>query len=351
MEKKLRFAALIRVSTEQQKDQGESLRTQETQITTSVEMLGGVITKTYAGHEHATEGYEKKRFDQLLTDAAKSRKQFDAVIVADPSRWSRDNANSSNGLNILRDNGIRFFYMTTEVDLFNAQQKGIFGVQTAINSMMAAIQKEKSVINKIARAKRGIPTGGSLPYGRTFDKTTETWGINNEKKAIIKDSAKRYLAGESLTNLAAEYGMDHTNLHMTLTRKCGPDWGIHFNVPDLNIDEYIPINVPALLPNKAIDAILKQAAANKTYHHGSIKYKYLLSRMIFCDKCGRAMHGQNSEQRWTYYRHAPDKGACKCPKRSIPADVVEENIIRNLFETFANHTAVKGAIEAATPNK
>ena len=43
----LRFAAFIRVSTERQEKEGESLRTQKTDIQKSVEELGGSIIAWY----------------------------------------------------------------------------------------------------------------------------------------------------------------------------------------------------------------------------------------------------------------------------------------------------------------
>src|SRR6185295_12588318 len=115
----IRFAALIRVSTEKQAEQGESLRTQESQINGAVKSLGGVITRRYAGQEHATAGWEREQLEKLLADAQKKSKPFDAVIVADQSRWSRENVASEIGLQVLCDNNIRFFVLTQEHDLNN----------------------------------------------------------------------------------------------------------------------------------------------------------------------------------------------------------------------------------------
>src|SRR4051794_22600888 len=53
----LRFAAFIRVSTEQQEKQGESLRTQRTQNEKDVGLLGGNSIAWYGGQEHGTPGY------------------------------------------------------------------------------------------------------------------------------------------------------------------------------------------------------------------------------------------------------------------------------------------------------
>src|SRR5262245_2531012 len=115
--KPLRFAALVRVSTEKQEKQGESLRTQTSDNQRTVEHLGDSIVEWYGGQEHATPGYEKKEVDRLLLDARKKR--FDAVIVTDADRWSRDNNKSKEGLEVLRANGIRFFVGVTEYNLFD----------------------------------------------------------------------------------------------------------------------------------------------------------------------------------------------------------------------------------------
>jgi DNA invertase Pin-like site-specific DNA recombinase len=73
----LRFAALIRVSTEQQERTGESLRTQAKQNDQDVAFLSGKIVARYGGQEHATPGWEKGEVDRLIADAAKGK--FDAV--------------------------------------------------------------------------------------------------------------------------------------------------------------------------------------------------------------------------------------------------------------------------------
>ena len=47
--KKLKFAALIRVSTEKQEKEGESLRTQKTEIENAMKQLGGIVAEWYGG--------------------------------------------------------------------------------------------------------------------------------------------------------------------------------------------------------------------------------------------------------------------------------------------------------------
>jgi DNA invertase Pin-like site-specific DNA recombinase len=103
-----------------------------------------------------------------LTDAEKRQRPFDAVIVADVSRWSRDNVGSAKGLELLRDAGVRFFVLTTEYDLFNPEQRMFLALNAVIGAYNAHTQTKKSVENKIARAKRGTPLPASfLMAGRS----------------------------------------------------------------------------------------------------------------------------------------------------------------------------------------
>ena len=129
--KQLRFAPLIRVSTEKQEQQGESLNSQKKQILQAVDYLNGTIPKRcwkYSGQEHATPDQERQKLTQLLEDSGNGI--FDAVIVCDASRRSRDNKKSKDGLQILRSNGIRFFIGNTEYDLYNPEQTFFLGTVT-----------------------------------------------------------------------------------------------------------------------------------------------------------------------------------------------------------------------------
>ncbi|REK05522.1 MAG: hypothetical protein DWQ37_23710 [Planctomycetota bacterium] len=348
----LRFAALIRVSTEKQERQGESLKTQDTQLKHAVDQLGGKITKRYAGQEHATSGWERQQLDALLADAKKQRRPFDAVIVADPSRWSRDNTASEAGLQTFRDHGVRFFVLTTEYDLFDPHALLFIALNTTIGAFHARNQMQKSLKNRIERAKRGLPVSGKLPFGRTFDKAKQQWGIDKKKQKMMEDIAKRYLAGEKLEHLAREYRLNHSSLHKNLTKRCGDTWEQTFHSDDLNIHEVVPTPIPRLLPQRTIKAILRQAEANKTYQHGQARHPYLFSGFVICGHCNYRMFGQTNHGNRRYYRHAHTERVNECtePRAWVNANELEAVVMRHLFDTFGNPAAIQRAIERATPN-
>jgi Site-specific recombinases, DNA invertase Pin homologs len=355
-QKILRFAALRRVSTEQQEKVGESLQTQTKDIASTVKDLGGVVVEWYGGQEHATPGHEKREVERLLHDAQRNR--FDALIVAHPDRWSRDNSSSRAGLELFREHGVRFFAGATEYDLFNPDHELFLGISAVVGQFQARQQMLKSMKSRIERAKGGVPTGGRLPFGRVFvrskDRRTGHWEIDPAKHEMVRDCAKRYLKGESLVDLAAEYNVNASNLWKVLTKVSGSKWKVEFSSKVLNLHEIVELDVPPLLDKETIEAICSKAEANRTYTHGHIKHRYLFSRMIFCAHCGYAMMGQTNQNTKRYYRHAHTERDRVCngaPRKGwIPADAIEDNVMRHLFETFGNPVAVQRAIEEATPN-
>jgi DNA invertase Pin-like site-specific DNA recombinase len=349
--KPLRFGALIRVSTERQEEKGESLLTQRTDITRDVATLNGTITHWYGGQEHATPGWEKQELHRLISDAKKGI--WNAIVVSHEDRWSRDNGESKHGLEVFRTSGVRFFVGTSEYNLFDPTHCLVLGMSAEIGEFLAANHAKKSLNNRIHRARRGCPTCGLLPFGRTFDSNTETWGVDPEKHAMVQDCASRYLAGESLPKLAKEYGINHAYLWEVLTSRCGDEWLQEFESKKLNIHEVVITKVPRLLDEETITAIRIRAELNKTRNHARTKHAHLLSRFVLCGHCGSAMSVQTNRRGIRYFRHfSKPWGAGHCPNKAkwVRADALEDAVLRDLFDLFGNPDAVQKAIEAATPN-
>ncbi|MDB4442096.1 recombinase family protein [bacterium] len=343
-DKPLRFAPLIRVSTEKQAAKGESLRTQRTQIERYVESLGGVIPehcwKKYSGQEHATPDNERRKLNLLLEDSGKDL--FDAIIVCDHSRWSRDNRKSKDGLEILRDSGIRFFVGTSESDLDNAEHLFFLGMAAEINEFQAKLQSHKSIRNRIERAKRGLPATGKLPSGRTY--INGEWDIDEEFQKKIQMAAEMIIGGSPLKQTSEALGLNRAGMRKTLLERCGETWYQNFHSDSLKINESIPTEVPRLLPDDMIAAVKLRLQQNKTIFHGQMRNKYLLGRMILCVHCGKAMFGLTSKGK-QYYRHANCENL-----KSIPAATVDEAVLVHLFSLFGNRAAMEQAIQAAIPD-
>ncbi len=336
---KLMFAPLIRVSMEQQERQGESLRVQREQLTRAIEALGGEVHRWFAGQEHATPEYERRILAELMADA--QARKFDAVMVADLSRWSRDNGKSKDYTRLLRKAGIRFFEGATELDLYNPTHSFVLGMGVEVAEFFASQQSYKSILSRIARAKRGQPASGKLPYGRTFDKATGAWGIDEKKRAKLHKLARLYLEGDhSWNDLGPAHGMNGSNLQKILCHRCGDEWEQRFISKRHGIDETVITEVPRLLPEKTILAIRVKSEARNSWDKKGQKHEYLLARLVFDAETGKSLSGTCNSMGVRYYK--PYHG---CTNRySINADVLERAIIEDLFVALGSKVSLQAAV-------
>jgi site-specific DNA recombinase len=290
MESALRFAPLIRVSTETQQKRGESLHTQHKQLEATVNILGGEIYRWYSGQEHATPEQERKILDELLKDAGDGK--FNAVIVCSTSRWSRDNRRSKEDLEILKNHHIRFFVGMTEYNLYDPTSWFILSMGVEIAEFNARDQSYNSIINRISKAEKGYPACGMIPYGRIFDTKTNQWLVDEDKKKKLEEIASTYLAEDiGFCELGARFKMNGSNVWKLLIERSGPLWKQHFRCKASNIDRVVTTNVPRLLSDDIIRRIKEKSKARRTYAHGTYKYEYLLSRIVYDSTTGRTLTG------------------------------------------------------------
>ncbi len=324
----LKFAPLIRVSTESQAKKGESLHTQRKQAESAIKNLGGTISKWYSGQEHATPDQERKILKDLIDDAKLGK--FNAIWITDTSRWSRDNKTSKKYLEILQENKIRFFVGSKEFDLSNYTDCFFLGMSAEIAEYFANEQNYKSLINRIERAKKGCPSCGKLPYGRKYDEKSG-WSIDPEKQKIVFKMAQLYLNGTGFPELSKIFKMNASNIHKILTKRSGSTWYQKFRSKRLGINETVPTQIPELLPDGMIAEIIKKCKERKTWNSKSKKNEYLFSRIIFDFDSGRALTGTANCRGQRYYKPYGINGH----RYQINADVLESAILNELFEIIS----------------
>jgi site-specific DNA recombinase len=341
-DQKLRFAPLIRVSTEAQAKRGESLNTQRKQLEAAIKSLNGDIHKWYAGPENATPDHERRILAELMNDAVQGK--FEAVMVADPSRWSRDNQKSAASLTVLKEHGIRFFVGTTEYDLFDNGAELYLSMNAVMNQFHAREQAKKSIQNKVERARKGNPSCGKLPFGRRFDREHCKWEVIPECKDRVEEMAKLYLEKNvSFRELGRRFGIHFTTINRILTGRCGDTWEQRFRNKSNRIDETVTTSIPRLLSEPTIEAIRAKCRARKTWEHGSYKNRYLLSRLILDADSGSPLTGTPNGSGGRYYRSYKLKSLAR-KNYCVNADLIEAAVVADLFEVLSDNMALFKAV-------
>lgn len=274
MTKHLGFGALVRVSSEQQKNKGKSLEIQSKQIKFAVRQLKGKVNRWYIGSEQATVNEERELFEQLLIDATENK--FGAVIVTNPDRWARDNLKSKQALKILKDNGIGFFILTHEYDLFDPLANFMLGVAGEAAEFQGMLQLQKSMISRIEKTRQGIPAVPDhiLPYGRIFDRRTNQWKIDKGKKEAVQEAIEKYLSGtEPVYQIAQDmpppnvskckaWGMSTVSLLNLFRNHLGSKWMLKFRSKRLGINEVFELKIPPLAEPHVIRKVKERMRYN-----------------------------------------------------------------------------------------
>uniref|UniRef100_I2PZ21 Site-specific recombinase, DNA invertase Pin n=1 Tax=Desulfovibrio sp. U5L TaxID=596152 RepID=I2PZ21_9BACT len=341
----LKFACLARVSTEAQEKKGESLDTQETQLRNAVRSVGGELFKLYRGQEHATSGQDRSLLDQLLSDGEKHL--FDAVMVADHSRWSRDNRRSKDDLELLRRCRIRFFILTQEFDLYNYDHNFMLGMQGEIAEYYANTQSYKAMINKIERAKKGYPSScgaQKVPFGRTFDKKTGQWGIDPEKQSLIREIVRLILDEDwTCMKAALHFGIRVATLNKQIKR-IGSTWVQRFHSDRLNIHEEIVTKIPGLVPDDVAEQVKAKVSSYNSYNRGPQKHFYLFSRKVIDAGTGETLTGKTTISRGKEYKYYRPWFGAKAVDYQIPSHILEEAVLNELFMVLSGKAQMKAAV-------
>jgi DNA invertase Pin-like site-specific DNA recombinase len=177
------------------------------------------------------------------------------------------------------------------------------------------------------------------PYGYriTGPRGSKTLEIHTDTGPIVREAANRYLAGESLDEIADDFNARGLPSRNTPDKRFnGPRWHGN-NVGRMLKDEAIcgilrqgdyTMDIPAIITVAEHKAIIARLAS-RTHHHGvRVNNREMLVTVLRCGFCGKGMqlvvqHGRKG-QTWRYYYC----GNAKCqekPRMMIP--VMSANFI------------------------
>ncbi len=335
----------VRVSTHHQVKEGESLTTQRKALTDYAKWNKYELVEIYADEGISGGSVEKRPgLQALLRDA--QNQGFSFVLVHRLSRLGRNARELLNNVQLLKEAGVSVMFLKENIDLSNAYGNFMLTMLAAMAELEKDISGESSVENKIALAKKGVPSIGKYPFGRRFDRKTGEWYLEPpDIKEVINDIADRYLDGEGLKDIAdtidPSYQLSYSNILRVLRDRCGGTWELKFKKEN----EPIVFEVPRLLSERKIEAIKKRLEFNRSYTKaGNKESLLLLSGFVRCMACGKALTAQCQKAKrskgktYTYhfYRHPGGKRE-KCRSlNSIRSHRLEEAVLTAIWDNLSD---------------
>jgi site-specific DNA recombinase len=354
---KLRAAGYCRTSGEGQRD-NTSIPIQNQRIEHFVQRQGW----NFVGHyvDECKSGGKiagREDFQRMMKDAANDK--FDIIVPYDASRFARDGCDIIHNAKFLRNT--YDVYVVDTRNTFDNLTKGNV-IQNFVHAGLTEHERlsilARTISGRIERARAGLPWTGSYPVGRSFvwkDKKHKQgyWTINDRGRKL-KEALERYDKGESLTDLAREFGLPGPQT-ITGAIRNGQLSGIYqltisSDERDLDVDG---LNEPIAIPKipEIISPQLEKRVRERLHHNRSFTKrqvgKYLLSGFTYCGHCGYSLTGQTEGQSgYRYYRHV----RCRCSYRGVRADMIEKAALDYLYSFFLDEPAYNEAVKAALPS-
>jgi len=375
----MRVALYSRVSTDEQK-QGGTIESQIKELENFAASRGHTVVETYVDEGWSGSLLNRPALD-ALRDAAEQR-LFEAVLINDVDRLSRDIANLAVVKRDLERKGIEVIFrkLPTEKGPLSDFMVNILGSFAEFERAMITDRTRRGRRYKVQERKLII--GNKPPYGYNYVKKDRDRGIEGHyeihpEEARIVRMMYEWVANEGLSDRAVvrrlrELGVPArhgpwawSSVHRVLNNETyvGITYYNKLEVVDgqqpstrkrknrykttvrrlRSRDQWIPIPLPShvhIIERDLFDRVQSQRRRNQVFSPRNVKHFYLLRKVRkVCGRCGWAYVG-NPCHGHTYYRCGSRAmklpGEPRCRARDVPARIIEPVVWQAVEDAVQN---------------
>ena len=335
------------------------------------------IVATFSDEGESATNTDRPGFQEML--AAAHRREFDAIVVYDISRGSRDVGDWFSFRKEMMLLGVQVIAVSQNLgDLTDSNAFLLELLTTGLGQHEVLATRQKSIDGVAVKAKQGQFLGGTPPLG--YDIVNGAYVINPGEANTVRTIFQLYAAGESYnTILEAINGakgkrgrpLGKNSLHSILTNeryigtytwnkrrvKLLRKWAGGTPNPKCVRIEGI---IPAIIDEPTWEKVKKRMNDNKRNAKNKAKRTYLLSGLIECEECGAIYVGHTSTSskgyQTRYYVCGNKYRTHTCTAKNINADEIESFVIDQLRDYFAetdfkaNAQRIADQINNSTPD-
>lgn len=317
------------------------------------------VIHVYADRAKSGTTDQREEFQKMLK-AAKNKGGFEVVLVHKLDRFSRDRLEAMLYKRELAISGVQLVSTLERLgdDPESALMESIYFGMAEFYSCNLAREVRKGMNEN---AIKGLHCGGMAPFGFKLNKDTRKLEINPEEAEGVRIAFDAYLAGYSYSEIAKRLNDAgyHTrsgkaftkgSLHdMFINEKYCGRWTYGKRAPkDVRKirnhhafnDDYTVIEggCPEIVSKETFEAVQVRMGSRRRGRRCDQKTDWRLSGLARCGCCGQLMRTHirtgGNKQLYHYYRC----GTKECPVTSIPKDVLEEEVLRELDEMISPDT-------------
>lgn len=374
-QKVVRAVGYIRVSTQEQAEEGYSLEAQQDLIRKHCEKEGKHLVTIYADKGISGKSTKDRiALEELLEES--SQGAFDEVIVWKTSRLARNTLDLLQITKKLEENRVEVKSLSESYDLGTSQGKLMMGVLGIIAEFERNVIVDNLKIGMNARARQGLKNGGKLlgykSEGRGRDSKLV---VVPEEAQIVRQIFQMYAEGKgykAITTYINKLGYKTVRGNPFSTTGVKEILNNPTYVGKIRYNRYIDYankrrkgsNENYILVDGKHEAIIDTDTWNKVKSiQSNNKDKYIpkykgefpLTGILKCPMCGSGMVASTTVNKlkdgtkktiryYTCGRHK-NQGASVCKANSVRADYAEEYIMAKLQDIFLDEIHLKAVVE------
>lgn len=309
------------------------------------------IVASYQDEACSGTNADRDGFQRMLRDA--QRGSFDAVVIYDVSRGSRDVGDWFTFRKRMMALGITVISATGQRlgDLTNGQDFLLELLTVGMGQAEVLGTRQKSLAGVATKAKQGIFLGGFAPLG--YDIVDGQYVINPSEAAVVRKIFDLYAAGQSITKMVDA-------MQGTLGKR-GRPFGKNSFLEILKNERYIGVYtwnkkqyhilrkwaggvanpnvirlegvIPPIIDMTTWERVQKRMNDNKRGQYKA-RRRYLLTGLIECASCGAAYVGHTSKNakghETSYYCCGNRYRTKTCDSKNINAQELESFVVQHL---------------------
>ena len=345
----MRAAAYARFSTDKQTD--NSIAYQFNKIQEYCSKNDIQIVSFFSDEAESGTNMDRQGFIDMV--AAAARHEFDAVVIYDISRGSRDVGDWFNFRKHMLRLGVQVISATQQLgDIMNPSDFLVELISVGLGQHAVLDTRQKSIAGVAEKAKQGLFLGGVPPLG--YDVINNIYVINEPEAETVRTIFEMYGNGYSFGDIlyairdkrgkrGQPFGKNSLSSILRNERYIGVySWnkrktklmrrwaGGGLNPNGIRIED----SMPQIVPIDVWERVKERMNDNKRNATSKAKREYLLSGLIECAECGAAYVGHTSRNKkgyeTRYYVCGNKYRTHTCKSKNINADELETYVVQQL---------------------
>ena len=359
-------ALYARVSSDRQ-DVDLSVAAQLRALRDYAEKNGYLVAREYVDEAESGRIADRPQFTKMLDEASKPEAPFKEILVWKFSRFTRKREHAVAFKSMLRRRGIRVVSITEQAD-DTPTGKLLEAIIESVDEFYSENLAQEVTRGMREAASRGFWVTSYAPYGYNRvmvpdgPKKRPTLELNPPADAVVKRIFDMALQGKSSLDITKALNAEgvasprgkrwlKSTIHTILSNEAYTGtvvWGAKAKdgAPPVRVEKAFP----ALVSKRKFRqvAALLRSRAPKSVHPRRASSPYLLSGLVRCETCGRAMTAAEAKSgKYTYYvcQSLMKRGSGACDAPRLNAKSFEKLIVHEIRENVLTESNIRDLVK------